>query len=468
MASRPWQVGEQMSSGYRPAMATLRRQTADKERSQSSVALSNLRGLVIVIVVAFHSFAAYLASVSSTIAPFDHPPYRWLAFPIIDNQRWFGFDIFCAFQDIYLMSLMFFLSAVFTWPSLSRKGEGRFLRDRFQRLGLPFLFGVTVLVPIALYPAYRVRAVDPSLHAYIRHYLALPFWPNGPMWFLWQLLALAVLASVLHRFVPHWIESLCHWSRRAAMRPGLYFLVLGFIAALAYVPLALVFTPWRWATHGPFGLQFSRSLLYVVFYVAGLAAGARGFERGLLAPEGMLARRWGLWLAGALTFSVLWMGLTALSMKDNGGPVALRIMVDVSFALACTSGCLAALSVCLRFAKSHSRLLESLSGNAFGIYVLHYPLVVWLQYALLGVVLFAPMKAVFVLCTALLLAWALAVAIGSVPIASRLIGIEGSRTVAQVFTEIGDRRRYRIYRDCGIPQLPQSQSVNRKIKDMIK
>jgi hypothetical protein len=85
------------------------------------------------------------------------------------------------------------------------------------------------------------------------------------------------------------------------------------------------------------------------------------------------------------------------------------------------------LSGCLRFAKTRSRVLDSLSSNAFGIYVLHYPLVVWLQYTLLGVALFAVMKAAIVLCTALVLAWALAVAIGSVAIGASLIGVERSR-----------------------------------------
>jgi hypothetical protein len=34
-----------------------------------------------------------------------------------------GFDIFCAFQDVYLMSFMFFMSGLFVWPSLRRKGS---------------------------------------------------------------------------------------------------------------------------------------------------------------------------------------------------------------------------------------------------------------------------------------------------------------------------------------------------------
>ena len=55
--------------------------------SQASLALSNLRGIVIVIVLAFHSSLAYLASVPAQTARFDQAPYTWQAFPIIDDAR---------------------------------------------------------------------------------------------------------------------------------------------------------------------------------------------------------------------------------------------------------------------------------------------------------------------------------------------------------------------------------------------
>src|ERR1700722_11563344 len=187
--------------------------------TKSSVALNNLRALVILIVVGFHSALAYLGSQPASAFAFDQSPFEWRAFPILDSHRWFGFDIFCAWQDVYLMALMFFLSALFTWPSLTRKGSGKFLADRLLRLGVPFGFALAVVVPIGLYPVYRVTAADPGVIAYVRHFLALPFWPNGPMWFLWQLLALTVVAALLHRFAPHWVASLGRWSSSAGTRP---------------------------------------------------------------------------------------------------------------------------------------------------------------------------------------------------------------------------------------------------------
>ena len=60
------------------------------------------------------------------------------------------------------MHLMFFLSGLFVYPSLVQKGAARFAIDRLCRLGLPFAFGVLLLIPLAYYPVYRVTAVDPA------------------------------------------------------------------------------------------------------------------------------------------------------------------------------------------------------------------------------------------------------------------------------------------------------------------
>jgi hypothetical protein len=410
--------------------------------ASSSLALSNLRALVIVVVVAFHSSLAYLGSQRAAAFPFDQSPFQWRAFPILDNHRWFGFDVFCAWQDVYLMALMFFLSALFTWPSLMRKGSQRFLTDRLLRLGVPFAFAVTVVVPIALYPAYRVTAADPGVIAYARHYLALPFWPNGPMWFLWQLLVLTAMAAALHRFAPRWVAVLSRFSASAGATPGRYFVFLVAASIAAYVPLAIAFTPWSWAEHGPLALQFSRPLLYGVFYFAGLGLGACGFDRGLLATDGMLTRRWAVWLAGALASVLLWMGLTALAMTwPDSAPLGLRIVVDSSFALACASGCLGVLAGCLRLGAVRSPLFDSLAKNAFGIYLLHYGFVVWLQYALLGTALFALAKGMIVLTGALLLAWAATASLRGIPFGSWLIGEDARKRTSS--RELGSRDRIR-------------------------
>ena len=72
--------------------------------------------------------------------------------PIVDTHRWFGFDLFCAWQDISLMSLMFFLSGLFVPSSLARKGSATSLSDRLFRIGLPLVLVVPRLLPVTYSP----------------------------------------------------------------------------------------------------------------------------------------------------------------------------------------------------------------------------------------------------------------------------------------------------------------------------
>ena len=53
-----------------------------------------------------------------------------------------------AFQFLYLMQFMFFLSGLFVWPSLRRKGLWGFVAHRLVRLGIPFVIGVYLVMPI--------------------------------------------------------------------------------------------------------------------------------------------------------------------------------------------------------------------------------------------------------------------------------------------------------------------------------
>jgi surface polysaccharide O-acyltransferase-like enzyme len=389
--------------------------------SRSSLALDNLRGIVILIVLGFHSALAYVSWVAAPTTDFDSPPYNWRAFPIVDSHRFLGFDLFCAWQDVYLMSLMFFLSGLFVWPSLMRKKDWIFIRERVLRLGVPYALGIAIVVPIAVYPAYWVTAVDPSVRAYWHALLELPFWPNGPLWFLWQLLVLNVIASLVHWIAPDALASLGRWSVAAGTRVGPYFAALLAASALAYVPLAIAFTPWTWSNSGIFAVQLCRPLHYAVYFFAGVGVGVEGVDRGLVAADGLLARRWALWLASALAALALWMGLTALTLNGDAS-IGIAIAADLAYVLACAAGSFFLIAVSLRYAARHLRILGRLGANAYGLYLLHYVFVVWLQYALLAIPLFAVMKAAIVFTGTLLCTWLTTSAVLRMRFGARLIG----------------------------------------------
>ena len=91
-----------------------------------------------------------------------------------------------------------------------------------------------------------------------------------------------------------------------------------------------------------------------------------------------------------------------------------RSVVSVDGILAVASG--------LQFATKYSRLLDSLSTNAYGHYLVHYDFVVWLQYALLGTALFAMVKAAIVFGGTLVLSWIVVLAVQRIPFGAQLIG----------------------------------------------
>jgi Acyltransferase family len=384
--------------------------------STPGLALNNLRAVVIVIVLAVHAVMAYLGSSPASSFNFDDPPYRWRSIPIVDSERWFGFDIFCAFQDVYLISLMFFLSGLFVWRSLARSGSLIFLRDRLLRIGVPFALAVGLLMPLAHYAVYRVTAVDPGLAAYWQHWLALPFWPAGPPWFLWVLLAFDFAAAVFYQFAPATGEALGRSVGQLGACPKQFVTVLLSASAAAYVPLALVFNPWDWFHVGPFSFQLCRPLHYLVYFFAGAGVGAYGIERGLLALDGWLVRRWAAAGAAAMVSFVLWLGMVGLAMSGDGPPpLAVQILEALSFVMCCAAGVLFMLAVFLRFANRRLAALDPLKDKAYGIYLIHYVFSIWFQYALLGLAMFVVVKAIIVFTGTLLMSWTSVAALRRIP-----------------------------------------------------
>lgn len=400
--------------------------------SRVSLALDNLRGFIILMVLAFHSFMAYMASLPLSPSPFDAPPYDWQAHPIIDNDRWLGFDLFGAFQFLHLMQLMFFLSGLFVWPSLVRKGAAPFLRDRVLRLGLPFVVGVYLLMPAAYFPVYCVRSIDPSWSGFWSNWIALPFWPNGPIWFLWFILVLNVMAAGLYWLAPRSEELLGRLSAYASSHPERFFISLVIVSALVYLPLAAFFVPWQWVHLGPFAIQPSLAPQYAVYFLAGLAVGASGIDRSFLRPDAMLAQRWALWLSGALASFLLWVVPAAMIVRgQDTAHLGLSIVRELGVVLFAASACFASAAFFLRFAPMRRRVLARISENAFGIYLFHYVFVIWTQYALLQIPMPAVVKGTIVLSVTLALSWAVSASVSSAPGGARLMRGERRASMAE-------------------------------------
>ena len=106
----------------------------------------------------------------------------------------------------------------------------------------------------------------------------------------------------------------------------------------------------------------------------------------MLAENGELAKRWAVWLAFALVFY----GAILLLVYAHHNWVA-----DFNVAAAVVAGRLwprlcdvqrgdgvhGAGASCCALPRSRLRLLDAMQPSAYGIYLLHYMFIIWLQYA---------------------------------------------------------------------------------------
>jgi surface polysaccharide O-acyltransferase-like enzyme len=80
-------------------------------------------------------------------------------------------------------------------------------------------------------------------------------------------------------------------------------------------------------------------------------------------------------------------------------------VLAIVFSLCCAFTSLASLGMARSFVRAPWLVASSLSENAYGIYVLHYPFVIWMQFSLLSQQLPAALKFAITLSVALLGSW---------------------------------------------------------------
>src|SRR4029077_5762254 len=172
---------------------------AQSARAQSArdVSLDYLRATLTLMVVAHHSSLAY-----TTFARRDPAHYLVSTAPIVDQGRWLFLDYAENFNDVFFMSLMFFISGLFVLPSLRHSGWPVFVRHRVIRLGLPFAVGVTTLMPLAYYASWRAAGHQTGLVDFWRQNLPSGGWPPGPLWFVWMLLLFDIVVAALFAALP--------------------------------------------------------------------------------------------------------------------------------------------------------------------------------------------------------------------------------------------------------------------------
>jgi len=310
--------------------------------------LDNLRVGLVMLVIAHHVGQAYGPTGG--------------AWPIMESARAAVLGPFFTVNRSFFMSLFFMVSGYFAAMSFESSGPRRFVMSRLQRLGLPVLaWGLLVAIP---FQVFVLKA--PVLPVDVGH-----------LWFIEHLLLFSLGYAL-------WRGLTGGRGRPAGARlnpPGVL-PVLGL--ALLIAVMSAVIRTWypidRWSyLLGFFRVAWSDVPRDLPFFIVGLLAYRNGWVLKFPTRAGLA------WLAVGIGLALFWtayeMGLTGNLVPYTGlAAGVLRLLWEGLFVCAICIG----LTVLFReMWNAGSRLSRTLSQAQYAAYILHIPLVLLVQFAVL-------------------------------------------------------------------------------------
>lgn len=348
--------------------------------------LDHLRAFVIVCVVVLHGSITYM----------DYAPAWWY---VVNPRHATFFRYVVVLLDVPIMMVMFFIAAYFLLPSLLKRDQKTFLKDKFARIGAPWIAGVLLLAPPTAYIAFYTRHVPVPLS---RYWLA-DFWTpanyqQSVYWFLGILLFFFLVFSVAYRSSRR-LRSL---SRRISRPSWKMFVTFWAIMTLAMFLMLNAWLPDSWFNNW-YLLSFQpvRAPLYTGYFILGIIAWRDGwFASGGYRPR--LLPWAALWVLSGLLYLGNQTGALRIPAQS---PAIARAMYAALFNAFCLSSLMAGCAFFQRYLNDGGRFLKSLSASSYGIYYIH-PLILYpIAYFFITIPLPLYLKAATVIGSTLLLSW---------------------------------------------------------------
>jgi glucan biosynthesis protein C len=326
--------------------------------------------------------------------------------------------LFTAVNQSFFMGTFFLVSSYFLPGSYERKGAGPYVLDRLKRLGIPW-----AVYELAIHPFLDYSLQRPiQFPRYFPRYWSL-YWTrvrsfaDSPMWFLEMLLVFSFL-YVLWRLLTQ-RRSLAAPTRQQA--PGnaaiaLFGLGLGLVTFVVRLkwPIGRWYEPLHW--------QIAHLPQYVALFALGILAYQRGWFEGLSAAQGRLWGRVALLLVPIFPIVAIAQGALRRGLGAFFGGLRWQALF---FALWDQAMCVAvtvALLVLFREGLNRQgRLAAALSAAAYGAYIFHGPVIIWLAMALRPVRMDMGLKFLYVAPVAVALTFAVAYVAKKLPVARSIL-----------------------------------------------
>lgn len=336
--------------------------TAGAHREERLHALDHLRAVAMLLGIALHAGISFMTL-----------PFPWAA---RDVSRHWSFDPVIGLIHGFRMQLFFFIAGFFARLVCERLGVWKFAKHRLQRIGVPFVLGMVVLVPMLGWLwMWGMARMDPPMKLPMDPPKSWTQIPTAHLWFLQYLLGfytLAVAGAGLVRWVPG--------TLLAAVDRAFDWLMQSKARLLLLVPLSMVCL-WDGPALGEVeqaGVSLMPKLRVVGYYGLFFAVGwwlhRRRAELGRL-REGL---KWGF--AGALLALVVhWAVLVAQPKAGQPNFLTLKLAGLAGAAAYAWLMTFAVTGWFLRFTGQHQTWMRYLADASYWCYLIHLPLVVWLQ-----------------------------------------------------------------------------------------
>lgn len=369
--------------------------------------LDNLRMTVITSVILMHTAIMYGA-----VGDWYYREAGELAAPVSAIMILLG-----AIGTAFVMGLLFLIAGYFTPRAYDRKGAGKFLLDRFKRLGIPLLFYEVIINPLIHYSLDVHGGSQGSLGQWlIGYFRGLSSIGDGPVWFLLELLIFCLFYVVWQLFAERVVQRSLIDQSATTNLPGNWT-----IAALAFGIGVVTFVVRLWTPSGlwvePWHLEFARAPQYLALFVVGtMAYRGNWLERFTDAQ----AKTW-RWIA--LVF-VLLLPVTAVAagaltgtINDEvlGGLTWLSLASSLWEGFMCVSMVIVVLAWFRKRFDHQGRLAKVMTDNCFTVYVLHPLIIVWLALALSGISMNLGLKYIWVAPLAVTLCYLVAYLVRKIP-----------------------------------------------------
>ncbi len=325
--------------------------------------MDNLRAIAMMLGVLLHSALAYAQPAQSV----------WLA---TDTKASVAVDVAIWFIHLFRMGLFFLLAGYFAKLVIERKGVKQFLWGRCLRIVAPFiLFYPFLLAAMAVVIIFSLSYLDEpkglmGLIARAANDNTQPQTPNPPrtmhLWFLYYLMFYTIISVMVYRVQCFRLDAAFRKPVLLVLSPLV--LVPGVLAAGNPLPAPESFVPTWW----PFAF-------YGIFYYAGWQVFGREQHLDKLRPFA-----WRLVAVSMVLFvPYYWLmpvlDLNVLVANEQSPKFWLRLTEAVLTAYLSVLLTIASLLLGQRYLSGESDWLRFVADSSYWVYLLHLPIVIFLQ-----------------------------------------------------------------------------------------